>query len=340
VLDERITRLTPKALPGLTRAGVRVTTGPLVRAQVSAAIRRLGVRPRAVVATYLEGFLGGWGDGVVSVLYGTDDYVAGAELMGLSARYLRRLERRALARAGVVAAVSPQLAGRWSALGANPVVIPNGCWPRGPGEAARASEPVPSAVRSLPRPVAGLVGQLSDRIDLAVLESVAAAGYSLLLVGPLDPRWGGARFQALIGQPHVHYAGPVPGAAVPGYLAAIDVGLTPYCDSAFNRASFPLKTLEYLGAGIPVVSADLPTARWLHAELAQSDPGEPDEVMALASGPAEFAARVAGITRARSTAGGPAAGDAGPQAARCAAFAAQHSWPRRARALAAEIGVD
>ncbi|MBI4899196.1 MAG: hypothetical protein HY829_01825, partial [Actinobacteria bacterium] len=35
----------------------------------------------------------------------------------------------------------------------------------------------------------------------------------------------------------------------------LSVGLTPYADSTFNRRSFPLKTLEYLAAGIPVVTS-------------------------------------------------------------------------------------
>ena len=50
---------------------------------------------------------------------------------------------------------------------------------------------------------------------------------------------------------------------LPSYLRVIDVGLTPYSQSDFNRASFPLKTLEYLAAGRPVVASDLPANRWL-----------------------------------------------------------------------------
>jgi teichuronic acid biosynthesis glycosyltransferase TuaH len=49
-------------------------------------------------------------------------------------------------------------------------------------------------------------------------------------------------------------------------LVHFGVGLTPYADTSFNRASFPLKTLEYLAAGVPVVSTDMPAARWLNSE--------------------------------------------------------------------------
>lgn len=340
VVDERTVRLTPVAPPGLSRLGIRSTTAPLVRSQVRWAVRRLGIRSFAVVATYLDDLLGRWGPNVVNVLYGTDDYVAGAALMGLSARHLRKQERRALHRADVVAAVSPELSSRWAGLGANPVVIPNGCWPSN-GESWSAPVQIPD----LPRPVVGLVGQLSDRIDLTVLEAIADSGISLLIVGPLDPRWGHERFRAMIGKPHVHYAGPVPAAVVPAYLRAIDIGITPYREMPFNRASFPLKTLEYLAVGIPVVSADLPAARWLREDLAQSPQAAyADQVLALVGHAHEFASAIRRIAAGELH---PAPADTGRNdglgatatASQCAAFAARHTWPRRADALASVIGL-
>jgi teichuronic acid biosynthesis glycosyltransferase TuaH len=324
-----VTRLTTVALPGLTRPGVRATTAPLLRAQISWALRRLRVRPSAVVSGYLDDVLGRWGP-AVNVLYCTDDYVAGAGLMGLSADRLRGQERLALARADVLAVVSPTLADHWSALGADPVLIPNGCsdtdpWPY--GEAAPTG---------LPRPVLGLVGQLSERIDLDILTALSDAGFALLLVGPRDPRWEAERFAELTGRPGVHYTGPVPAASVPAYLAAIDVGITPYTASDFNLASFPLKTLEYLAAGRPVVSTDLPGARWLLEDLARAGPvvtGEPPaEIMTLASTPAEFVSAVHRMVP------GPGGGKEQARREQCRAFATRHSWARRGDALAAAIG--
>ena len=56
-------------------------------------------------------------------------------------------------------------------------------------------------------------------------------------------------------------------------------GLTPYAQSAFNAARFPLKTLEYLAAGCPAVVSDLPAHRCF---------GAPHVV--IADTPASFAA--------------------------------------------------
>ena len=134
----------------------------------------------------------------------------------------------------------------------------------------------------------------------------------------------------------MHYTGRVPAASVPAYLAAIDVGITPYTASDFNRASFPLKTLEYLAAGRPVVSTDLPGARWLLDDLARAGlavAGEgPTEVMTLASTPDEF------VSAVHRMAPGPRGGNEQARRAQCRAFATRHSWARRADALAAAIG--
>jgi hypothetical protein len=145
----------------------------------------------------------------------------------------------------------------------------------------------------------------------------------------------------------------------------MDVGLTPYADTPFNQASFPLKTLEYLSAGLPVVSTDLPGA------LAAGRPGPQRtggrrELIALASEETEFVAAVRRLAAgpgaadtavpaeegrtqaARATADGRKAGQAKAGSARAAdgnaaraasarAFAARHTWERRAEVPAAAI---
>jgi glycosyltransferase involved in cell wall biosynthesis len=320
---------------------MRVTTAALVRLQTRWALRRLGIQPFAVVATYPGDLLGHWGGNVVNVFYGTDDYVAGAELMGLSARYQLRQEIRVVSKADVVAAVSPQLAERWADFGANPVVIPNGCWPIKAGQRAALPE-----LKDLPRPTVGLIGQLSDRIDLSVLNAIADAGFSLLIVGPLDPRWEQRRFKELVNKSHVYYTGPVPAEAVPSYLATIDVGITPYRDTPFNRASFPLKTLEYLGAGIPVVSTDIPAAHWLRADLTRGEQARwADRIMVLACNSADFVnaiRRIAASDSPAATGGGcPSVTTKDPtRASQCIAFAARHTWERRANSFASVIGLS
>jgi teichuronic acid biosynthesis glycosyltransferase TuaH len=157
--------------------------------------------------------------------------------------------------------------------------------------------------------VAGFIGRLNARTDLGLLEAIAARGRSLLLVGPKDPGCDQRRFAALAGRPTVHWAGQQPAAALPGYLRLMDVGLVPYTPSRFNRGSFPLKALEYLAAGRPVAATDLPALRALGTGLIHI------------TGAASFADLVDHLLAQPRT----------PQlAARCQAFAAQHTWARRA----------
>ena len=318
VLDEPepgLLRLQPVAPPLHTRPPVRPLSRSVLRAQIDWALRKLGERPYAVLDCRLGRLLTGWEPGVRRVLYGTDDYVGGAELMGRDADEVRRDERISLDNADLVLAVSPLLADRWRELGARDVrLVPNGVLPPGAANASPAHD-----VR-LPRPVAGVVGQLSSRIDIGLLESLQEHGISLLLVGPRDPRWEPGRFEELIARPHVVWTDRQPHAALAGYFRAMDVGVTPYADSAFNRASFPLKTLEYLAAGLPAVTTDLPATRWLDTDL----------ITVARPGPAFAAA----VRLAATNAGDPAL-----IAAR-RAFAGRHSWAARGDELAAALDLE
>lgn len=314
-IKDGIVRLSPRTVPLHTRGPLRRLTAFLERWQIRRALHKMWRRPAVVVASHFDDVLGGWGDGVLKVFYGTDDYVGGANLTGDSRRLLEQEEKRQLQYADVLVAVSTSLAERWRGLGfaRTLAVVPNGvCAENYAGMAAVAPVPL-----DLPRPVAGFVGHLSSRIDIRLLESIADAGCSLLLVGPLDPRWEPARFRNLVSRPGVLWTGAVEFERLPGFLKAIDVGITPYAASEFNRASFPLKTLEYLAAGKPAVSTDLPAVRWLDTDLI------------LVASERDFGAAVKAL----------AASDTPAEACRRQAFAAAHSWSSRARDFAAAIGI-
>ena len=238
------------------------------------------------------------------MFYAKDDYVAGASLMRIAPARLRRRDRRQPADADVVVAVSETLADRYRAMGHEPLVIPNGCDVDHYRDTADA--PLPDI--DLPRsPVAGLIGTLSGRIDVSLLEAVAGADVSVLLVGGRPPAASSEALDLLLTDPRVTWAGPQPFHRLPSYLRVMDVGLVPYSShDPFNRASSPLKVLEYLAAGRPVVATDLPAVRELDTDL-----------VTIAEGPEAFAAAV---QEAALTARDP------ELIARRQAFAARHSW--------------
>jgi teichuronic acid biosynthesis glycosyltransferase TuaH len=114
-----------------------------------------------------------------------------------------------------------------------------------------------------------VVGQLNERLDVDLLLELARCGVQLLLVGPRYERTVDTKrkLDQLVACSNVEWLGRQPYVRLPSLLGGVDLGLTPYRDTPFNRSSFPLKTLEYLAAGLRVVSTDLPSAQWLDTPL-------------------------------------------------------------------------
>ena len=294
-------------LAGLTRYVMERATRRAVKAAGRPVDAVVGTSPPAGLA-----FL----DLARRVYYATDDFAAGADLMGLNASRSTRLERARLEEADAVGAVSAEIIDRWALGGRRAFVLPNGCDPDRYAEVDAAELPQDVELRG---PIAGLIGQLSPRIDIGLLEEVVARGTSLLLVGPRVGHWEGVRFDELVDHPRVAWVGQKGLSELPSYLRVIDVGLTPYVDSAFNRASFPLKTLEYLAAGRPVVSTPLPAVASLATDLIR-----------VATTPSEFADSVASLAAVRRLP---------PEVEERRAFARRHSWSSRADQFLSAIGL-
>lgn len=307
----RIARHTPLVAPKPTHPAMLATTSWLVRRQLAAAVRELGGRVQAVVSTWL--FVDAYGvcGEQRRVYWWQDDPVGAADHWGAGADRLARAEERLARASDLVVAVTEGASERWEARGRPTAYLPNGC----DAEFFAGVDEAEAAVDvGLPGPVAGFVGHLNSRTDLALLEAVADAGISLLLIGPRDPSFEPERFGRLAARPNVAYLGSRPFEELRSYLKVMDVGLVPYGNTEFNKWSFPLKTLEYLAAGRPVVATSLPAMAWLDTEL-----------IALADTPATFAALV---TREATAPRGPEI------VRRRREFASRHSWADRAEQLA------
>lgn len=300
-----VTVLAVRLPPLLYRPAVKPLSLRLLARSLRRAVARLGSpRVAALVVASMDPLLGCL-DEDVSVYYAKDDYVAGAELVAVDRGAIESWTRRLCAAADVVVAVSPVLAERLRQLGADPVLVPNGCDVAHFGAAGPPPDGAP--------PTAAFVGHLSNRVDVAMLEAVAERGVRLRIVGPTQETLSRGHFDGLRGRPNVEWTGPVPYAALPAVLSDVTTGLLPYGDTAFNRASFPLKVLEYLAAGRRVVSTDLPAIRWLgteHVTVAADPRAFADAVEASMSTPL-----LAAEVEARRD------------------FARAHTWERRAETL-------
>jgi teichuronic acid biosynthesis glycosyltransferase TuaH len=315
LVNDGLARFTPLTLPPQSRGPMVPLTTLLVRSQARRVSRELCGGVRCAVVANMRAVFGACRESR-QVLYATDDFSAGAKLMGISERSLRRLERETVDRADTVIAISDHLAETLRRRGArNVVVVENGV----DYElfAGTDQAPLPADV-VLPPPIAGFIGHLTDRIDLQMLEATAATGHSLLLVGPPSSVFDMGRLKQILDRPNVQWVGRKPFESLPSYLRLIDVGLLPYADTEFNRSSFPLKVLEYLAAGRPAVVTDLPAVRSL------------GEAVRIAPTPHDFATAVSELLAAPK--------DAAAMARR-RAIAAEHSWDAAAQQFANAIGL-
>jgi glycosyltransferase involved in cell wall biosynthesis len=104
--------------------------------------------------------------------------------------------------------------------------------------------------------VAGYVGVIDERLDLDLLRGVAQAlpDWTIRMVGPVTKIDPGSLPQG----PNIEYRGYTPYDDLPAVMAGFDVALMPFALNEATRAISPTKTLEYLAAGLPVVSTRVP----------------------------------------------------------------------------------
>ena len=105
-------------------------------------------------------------------------------------------------------------------------------------------------------PVAGYVGVIDERLDLGLVAGLSAAlpDWEIHMVGPvakIDPA-------ELPTAGNIRYLGPQPYECLPRMMGNFDVALMPFALNEATRSISPTKTLEYLAAGLPVVSTRVP----------------------------------------------------------------------------------
>ena len=163
---------------------------------------------------------------------------------------LRALQQESLAAADLVFTGGRSLhAGVRDAAPERTFLFPSGVEPEH-YESARAHR-VPRE-----RPVAGYVGVVDERLDLDLIAGLAARlpHFDIEIVGPVAKIDGGSLPQA----PNLRYPGMQPYERLPEVMGGFDVALMPFAINEATQSISPTKTLEYLAAGLPVVSTPVP----------------------------------------------------------------------------------
>ena len=275
IIHDSLRVLTPVVLPfprfPLAQCFNRWLTGTMVRRTA----HRWGFRnpqlwifpPNAV------DYIGQFNESKV-IYYCVDEW---SQFTHLNAAFILAKERELLAKADTVFVVSQKLFDAKRPFNPNTHLIPHGVNLDLFATALSRDLPIPVDLQSIrtplstlnsplsTHPIIGFYGNLYDWVDQSILAGIANARphWSIVLIGKIMTDI--ATLQAC---PNIHILGPRPYDKLPAYCRGFDVGLIPYKTTDPRMQSVnPLKLREYLAAGLPVVSVDLPEVRPLANQI-------------------------------------------------------------------------
>lgn len=248
-----------------------------------------------------------------------DEYTGYAGLSPGSRRRLEEREKQLIAQADIVVVVSKKLLEARQPLKTQTYLVPNGV--NYQAYAVALADPYrPADIASIKPPRLGYSGLINERLDLKLLAELAQANpnWSLVFLGEVRFSHHNEEWQSLLVRPNVHHLGPVEIGQVPHYLKLFQVGLMPYVQNRETENISPLKLYDYLAAGLPIVSTDIPAAHeFSHWVYIGHDPCS--FVEAVSTALADVTAEQSQLRRE---------------------MAAQHSWEARAGQLSDLILAD
>jgi len=133
----------------------------------------------------------------------------------------------------------------------------------------------------IPRPRLGYAGVIDERLDLALIDEIAAKRptWQIVMIGPIAK----IAPESLPTRPNIRWLGMKDYADLPKYFAGWDVGIMPFALNDATRFISPTKTPEYLSSGLPVVSTAIRDVERPYGELGLARiANSPDEFIAHA----------------------------------------------------------
>lgn len=106
-------------------------------------------------------------------------------------------------------------------------------------------------LNSFKKPIIGYSGGVHRWLDFDIIRYCAEQrpNYNFVFVGPLQHRP-----VQLIKYKNIHFLGKKNKQDLPVYLSYFDISISPYKIDEYTHASYPLKIIEYLAVGKPIVS--------------------------------------------------------------------------------------
>jgi glycosyltransferase involved in cell wall biosynthesis len=125
---------------------------------------------------------------------------------------------------------------------------------------ARESGVIPPELECIPHPRIGYIGALSDyKVDFDLMLCIAKQKpeWHWVLIGDEREGQDNATVKKLRALANMHFLGHRSYQQLPDYLRGMDVATLPTLINDYTRAMTPMKYIEYLAAGLPIVSTPL-----------------------------------------------------------------------------------
>lgn len=268
-VEQNIFVLNPLAFPSYGNKAILSVNQRFLAGQVRKAMRQLGFSDAVnMVFNPAAGMIAGKLGESQIIYYCVDEYTA---FTGAS-NGLKSIEDDLFRRADLVVVSAERLFESKKHFNDNTFVIRHGTDWRHFRTALDPNLMIPNEVADLPHPIIGFHGLLADWVDFELIRKVAEhfSQGSVVLVGKTSVD-AEQKVKILNGVPNVHFLGRKPYAELPAFCKAFDVAINPFAINELTLAANPLKVREYLAAGLPVVSTDIPEVRVLNDCLVGAD---------------------------------------------------------------------
>lgn len=191
-----------------------------------------------------------------------DEYTTYSRQSAIQRQRLVEAEKTMMARVDAVIVVSEELYRTKRLLHPHVYQVANGVNCRLYDTALQDAQ-LPDLMAAIKEPRLGYIGHIGDRLDLEMLLKIAQAQpqWSIVFLGEVRVDQQAAYWQRLLELPNVHYLDPVEAKEVPHYVKGFQVGLMPYRQNRHAQNISPLKMYDYLAAGLPIASLDIPAVK-------------------------------------------------------------------------------
>jgi glycosyltransferase involved in cell wall biosynthesis len=189
---------------------------------------------------------------ILSIYYCSDEWT---EFPGVSRKAMIEMEKEVLSKVDMVIVTSEKLYEAKKNYNNNTFIVCHGVNFNHFFKGQYEGMPVPEKLRNVKKPIIGFYGLIASWVDVNLLEYLAQRKpeWSIVLIGEsmID-------LSCLKKYDNVFLLGSMNYQELPRYSINFDAALMPFKENKLTSFVNPLKMLEYMASGLPVVSTNLP----------------------------------------------------------------------------------